>query len=135
MVRESLLVLIRVETLNRLRRCAGEAAREQDLTETHIAYGGFVADHIGRSLEGAYQAHTSGPTDREDSSPAGDAHDAQDGETAFVTVSFSSTMAEQLQAQARKDVRREGITAARDQEDFMFRRMGQLLEATYNRHA
>jgi hypothetical protein len=136
--RESLLVLIRIETLNRLRQGAGEAARKQGLTETDIPYGGFVADHIGRSLEGAYQAdaaHASSQTGRGDSSPPGFAHDVQDGETAFVAVSISSTLAERLQVQTKEDIRREGITAAPSQEEFMFRRMGQLLEASYNRRA
>lgn len=143
--RASLILVIRGETLDRLKGQASEAARVQGLTETDFAYGGFVADHIGRSLEGAYQADAAragvGPTGGGDAPPADDVHDGQSPEVGLVAVSLSSAVAEQLRAHADEDARREGLAggddldAFVDRRFFVDRRMGQRLEAAYNRHA
>jgi hypothetical protein len=133
------MLIVQVETLNRLRWQAGEAARAKGLTETDIAYGDFVADHIGSSLEEAYRADAAragvGPTGGGDTPPVDDAHDGESNEMTFIGVSLSSAVAGQLLARADEDARREGIAAGRDHEDFVFRRMGRLLEAPYNSRA
>jgi len=135
----SLTLIIGVETLDRLRGQASEAAKAHGLTETDLAYGGFVADHIGRSLEEAYQADTArasrGPTGGEDTPPADDAHDGESTEMTFVAIALSSAVAKQLRAQADEDARREGIAAGDNLDDFVDRRIGQRLEAAYSRRA
>jgi hypothetical protein len=136
--KEPLLLLMLVETLNRLDQQADDAATREGLTETDLAYGVFVADHRNRSLEAAYQANassTTSPASYGDTSQAGDVHDDEDGQTVFVTVSLSSTVAKRLQAQAGEEASRASITAGRDEEDFIFRRLGQLLEAPYRSRA
>ncbi len=129
---------MQVETLNRLDQQADDAAAREGLTETDLAYGGFIADHRNRSLEAAYQANaasTTSPAGDGDTSQAGDVHDDEDGQTVFVNVSLSSTVAKRLQAQAGEDASRANVTAGRDEEDFIFRRLGQLLEAPYRSRA
>jgi hypothetical protein len=133
----SLTLIIQVATLNRLREQASAAARAQGLTKSDIAYGGFVAEHIGRSLEEAYHAdaaRASGDsTVGGDAPPADDARDGESTEMTFVAISLSSAVAKQLRAHADEDARRERIAAGDDLDDFVDRRIAQRLEAAYSR--
>lgn len=135
--KESLTLIIRVQTLEQLRQRASTAARAQGLTETDLAYGRCVAEHIGRSLEVAYQtddeANAGVNATTADAPPEGDADDGQSTEMTFLAVSLSSAVIQRLRAHAGEDARREAIGPNPAHEDFMFRRMGQLLEAAYRR--
>jgi len=135
----SLTLIIQVATLNRLQGQASEAAKAQGLAKTDIAYGDFVADHIGRSLEEAYRPDaaraSSGSLGGGDTPPATETHDGPSTEMTFIAVSLSSTVADQLHAQVDEDARSEGIAAGPDHEDFVLRRRGQLLEAPHSRRA
>jgi hypothetical protein len=119
----SLTVIISKETCDRLRERAAEAARRRGLNETDITYGGFVADHLGGSLEEAYAANGADFVPR----PA-------EGPATFVAVSLSPAAAQLLRSHVEEDAYRAGVAAGKANDEFVSRRMGQRLEAAYRSH-
>ncbi len=136
--KKPLMILLREQTLQQLNERAEDAANTQVLTRADIAFGDFIADHIASSLEAAYlddAARAGVGSASEGDLPADDPQSEQDGELAFTSVALSSAVARDLLAQAREDAYRQDAPADPDLDTFMYRRVGQLLEAPYNRRA
>jgi hypothetical protein len=116
----SLTIILSVETHSRLRGQAARAASAEGLAETDLAYGEFVASHIGAALEEAYRADTAHAS----------FSSSRSAET-FATISLSPALADHLRTWADGEARREAITAGKDHEDFVYRSIGQRLEGAY----
>jgi len=132
------MILLREQTLQQLNERAEDAANTQGLTRADIAFGDFIADHIANSLEAAYlddAARAGAGSASEGDLPADAPQGEQDGELVFTGVALSSAVARDLLSQAREDAYRQDAPADPDLDTFMYRRVGQFLEAPYNRLA
>lgn len=118
----SVTVVLGRATCDRLQRGAEAAAAELRLDPSDLVYGGFLADHIGRSLEDAYEAGGAEFTPGQHA----------DGQT-LVAVSLSRPVFDLLQGHVEEDARRAGVSAGGLTDEFLQRRRGARLEAAYVR--
>jgi hypothetical protein len=96
-----------------------------------------LANLISSSLEVAYlagAAHAAIAASGDgDPRPLGDTDEGQDDEMVFTGISLSCATEGELLVRAREHSHRQGAAVDPDLDTFMYRRLGQLLEAPYNR--
>ncbi len=114
------MVVVSTATHDRLRTEAARAAQAAGFTARDLKYGFFASDHFSAMLEAGYRAHEEDPpSDASDTEPL-----------TMVSVSFTPSIAEELQARADAAAMREGLGAeSPGYSDFVERYMGRCLEA------